>query len=255
MGLYQIVKGLFVPPPRGESMIKMAAQQPCKECPGKKQNCGAFGTYLSDKSEDTAKAMCHGGLYCNEMYVKCPVQDECRAVTEKARLPIAPTAAASRGPAADVVSAALRQAAEAVQAVTLPSFRVGNFGMPTETQMPRAQEPQPATAPRPTVVGQVLNAAAQQVKSAMPSTPELSAQVRANGQFPSAYVPLKDALPAMRSAFAAPHPSNGELSPTFLPNEGESTWSRLLKNILQGMLAALGWVLWNYARTIDLFGA
>lgn len=42
-------------------------------------------------------------------------------------------------------------------------------------------------------------------------------------------------------------------APTFLPTSGEGALERLVKNVLQAMVAALGWQIYNYLRSIDIF--
>jgi hypothetical protein len=60
---------------------------------------------------------------------------------------------------------------------------------------------------------------------------------------------------AMQTPYAAPmFLHNGGISPTFLPSEEESVFCRLFKNLAQGWIASTGWHIWDYSRTVDLFG-
>jgi len=42
-------------------------------------------------------------------------------------------------------------------------------------------------------------------------------------------------------------------APTFLPRAGESVWERLVKNLVQAVFAVVGFQIYNYMRSIDLF--
>lgn len=51
----------------------------------------------------------------------------------------------------------------------------------------------------------------------------------------------------------SPHTPPG-VAPTYLPDPDESVLERLLCNIGNGFVAALGWQLWSYAQQVDIFG-
>ena len=60
---------------------------------------------------------------------------------------------------------------------------------------------------------------------------------------------------SMQTPFAAPIPFHAVgVSPTFLPDEDEGIFSRLGKNIGQGMIPSTGWHIYDFARTVDMFG-
>ena len=60
---------------------------------------------------------------------------------------------------------------------------------------------------------------------------------------------------AMQTPFAAPVPFHtGGISPTFIPEGDEGIFSRLMKKVGQGMIASTGWHVFDYARTVDMFG-
>lgn len=70
------------------------------------------------------------------------------------------------------------------------------------------------------------------------------------------YVVPKDDVPlAMRTPYVAPTgiQPGGEMTPTFLPREGESLIGRFGKNAAQGALGSIGWQLYNLARSVDFF--
>lgn len=67
-------------------------------------------------------------------------------------------------------------------------------------------------------------------------------------------IPPKEYPETMRRPYVAPQPSSGEPTPTFLPETKEETFPRMIYNILQGMLGAIGWQIYSYLRSVDLFG-
>ena len=68
-------------------------------------------------------------------------------------------------------------------------------------------------------------------------------------------MPPKDFPEQMQTPYLAPRPvpSMG-VTPTFLPGEDESVWSRLGKNVTQGAIGSTGWHLFDFARSVDFFG-
>jgi hypothetical protein len=43
-------------------------------------------------------------------------------------------------------------------------------------------------------------------------------------------------------------------SPTYLPNDEQGVFVRLIMNIGNGIIGAIGWHLWAYAQQVDIFG-
>lgn len=46
----------------------------------------------------------------------------------------------------------------------------------------------------------------------------------------------------------------GAMSPTFRPREGDNVLARLMRNVGNGLVGAVGWHLWSYAQHVDIFG-
>lgn len=204
--------------------MEQTGDQQQSPIPGKMMNCGEYATYEPTESTNECAAMCHGGRYNSDTYRPCPVRTECRQETinrKYRRLPVVQ----ERGPLVTPPPKAAEP--PAVNPFLMPPFRIPNLGgMPT-------QNPQ-----------------AKQEPSINPTTRTPTYE----GQFPGATIPTENAPRGMRTPYAAAMPTNGEVSPTFLPGENENIIDRLLKNILQGILAVIGWHVWNFARTVDLFG-
>lgn len=207
--------------------------------PGKMMNCHDFGTYEPEGSRTPHAAMCHGGLYLGDSYNACPVKAECRNLTisRRHRLPVL---VEDRKPLVTPPPQSAKPE-ERRNPFLMPPFKMPGLGeMPT--QIPQAKTAQATPVQTPTVnkLVEELQAKINEVRSSM-------------GLFPGAVIPAVDAPHGMRTPYAAPTAVPAGVSPTYLPQEGESVWRRLLKNILQGLLAALGWHVFDYSRSIDLF--
>lgn len=74
---------------------------------------------------------------------------------------------------------------------------------------------------------------------------------RAKEATPQARMPPTPAYGA--TGTSPPNINWTEPSPSFHPRDGESTFERLFLNILQGVIAAIGWHIWRFCQTIDLF--
>jgi hypothetical protein len=115
---------------------------------------------------------------------------------------------------------------------SIPKLRMPDYGL-LPTQIPQSRAAEQAKA----VVGAAIDAAQQAT----------------DGQTPRVVHPAPTALPGMRTPFAVPTQTFGEVSPTFLPQETESIWDRLFKNIVQGVISAIGWHVYSLARMVDFF--
>jgi hypothetical protein len=189
------------------------------EVPGKLQNCGEFGTYEPAMSTKAYQVLCHGGHYQGEYYLPCPVRDQCRIATLRKKDQPSP-------------------AAQPAQQQTQQPWRGPGFKIPDLGRLPTQMPPNAAQA-------------AAQAKARVGAAVDAAAAA-AGPQWPGTVIPPKDAPPGMRT----PHIGTsftGDVSPTFLPEEGQSTFERLLLNILQGLIAAIGWHIWNFCRSVDLF--
>ena len=202
-------------------------QQKCREVPGKLQNCRQFGTFIDNafKSEE-ARAMCHGGMYMGDLYDECPVRSECYLATIGKRKG---SSLPQLNPRAPLPLVAPPPELPRIEIPKL-SFKLGDYGLPIETQLPQT----------PT----------RQIQEHAKTALEQAVRARMGATAPSA-----EALPGMQTPYVAHTHHQAEVAPpTFLPQAGESTWDRLLKNIIQGMIAAFGWAIWKFAKTVDLFG-
>jgi hypothetical protein len=211
-------------------MEQTGAQEP-SPVPGKMMNCGAYATYEPSDSSEECAAMCHGGRYNQDTYRPCPVRAECRQETinrKYRRLPVLQEQQTLITPPPKPTEP------PAVNPFLMPPFRMPSLGgMPTQNPQAKPQEPSISPTQRA----------------------QAEAAYRAReGQFPGATIPAENAPRGMRTPYAAVTSAYGEISPTFLPGENENIIDRLLKNILQGILAVIGWHLFNFARSVDLFG-
>jgi hypothetical protein len=220
-------------------MSQTGSQVLCEQT-GKMKNCGVWAAY--EEGFSGSAAMCNGGLYDGDSYEACPSRNDCfRATKEKEdsgrrHLPV-------------------------------------NMGRPLGAtqiigQTPAARPSQPGTRPR---------AAWEDAYERWRGTPPTSLPARTSGMAPAqpaggggslnypsspypAYVPTpiqppQQFPPSMQTPFAAPVPFHaGGITPTFLPVGDESIWTRLGKNIGQGMVGSFGWQIFDFARTVDMFG-
>lgn len=189
---------------------------------GKEQNCNTFGAYEPAAETTRTRNLCHGGWFEASWYEPCHVRAECYVETSNKRktLPVVNNTAAP----------AQRRPVEQEGFIKLPTFRGTNFGgLPT-------QHPQ-ATA-RDAIRAKV----AEVVESTLHS---------AEAYAPHVVSPGPSAPPGMRTPFVGNVESAA--SPTFIPSEGQSTIERLFFNVLQAIIAAIGYQIWSFARNIDIF--
>lgn len=204
-------------------------QQP-SPIPGKKKNCNEWAVFEAAGSSPTA-ALCNGGWYDGSFYHECPVRAECVVATRqkagKTHLPVTHQARPLIGaPRSFTVASTPNLGAQPpVQKSWADQFRARPPVPTTVPQVPmRAPEglPTPATVPAP---------------------------------LPYPVAPPKEWPAAMTTPYAGPvAPPSVGITPTFLPGEEEDVFSRLLKNIAQGAVGSTGWHIFDYARTVDLFG-
>jgi hypothetical protein len=220
---------------------------PEHNCPveGKKANCPAFGTYEPWSSDRDFARLCHGGEYQGKEFEACPVRGECRMEKEKQTQERIDAQLRVIQRNAERLKAEDNEKSEAEKARDLfrTAFRAREFTVPHLSELPTTNPMASATEDDD-----------EDEEDAVEVADDPSRRVGPQGQFPRAVVPGDGAPPGRRSSYAEPTPHTGELFPTFLPKELESPWKRLIKNIAQGILAAAGFALWNYCRTIDLFG-
>ncbi len=263
-------------------MIKQTGPRQESPVDGKEQNCDAFGEYEDerDAKSNTTAVLCHGGWFGIDWYEPCPVRAECymehqttlrneqRALNpDKPRLTVVQNVPAPRPeptpepgfryvlqpfkrPNYDKMPTTQSPApktpvAPAARTATVTYLRPP--GTPLTTPPPPSSRTPPSTPPTPTTVGQKVNELFETaVREAKASLPPIE-------RAPAAVMPEDGAGPGRRTPFYQ-EVLDSVLPPTFLPVEGQSTFDRLCKNVLQAMIAAVGHAIWSFARRIDLFG-
>lgn len=195
---------------------------------GRMKNCDSWAEYEAKGTSETA-AMCHGGWFEDERFRECPSKYDCKKATEKKNkrhLALVP----SMNPAKPYGGSKSGQGST-ILGSTEPMFAPYNFADLTTTVPTRKAET--ASTRKPTTL--------------YPS------QVPVD--FPQPIQPPEVFPEVMRTPFVAPRPVPTQgITPTFLPVDGESRGGRLGKNILQGMIGAGGWHIYDFARSVDLFG-
>lgn len=228
--------------PQGESPIE-----------GKLQNCATFGTFVPETDRDPSKAMCHGGVYEGDFYQACPVKVECKTHTLLANIRPKPKEEEKRKELtlADLINTRTLTKEEKQQRVNpfvLPPLQVPRLeDLPTQqgTTQP-VITPAPAAQPQHTVVpAAVANNITQRINNLNTMLESIWPVVM--------QAPPNPATHATSTPFASYVPPGPEISPTFMPHSEESTWSRLLRNVVQGVIAAIGWHLYNGSRSMDFF--
>lgn len=183
---------------------------------GRPTNCSEWGTWVPPISTKPERALCHGGKYDGHYYDPCPARNECREEAQR------------RAHRNDRRYLPMAPAGTRVLAQS-PNYRTAQTVRPSDRFLARPAESGLAVIRSPT---QSHSEAAKVI-----------------------YRPPPDYPPAAATPYAAPrHPYVGGVSPTFIPEEGESTWARLGKNAVQGMFSAVGWHVFDYANHVDLFG-
>lgn len=232
---------------------------------GRQQNCMSYGTYEPFGSDKPYAALCHGGFYEGANYSECPVRLECKNATDRKRIE------AGEREVLPQLREAMKDENNPLHSMFKPRvFRVPDFSdIPTTIPMRQVEEEPEEEEEDLEEDDELEEDEEEQEEEAEEEEPEEEdeAVARASAaptgrrmrgpkgkRFPRAVMPDGDAPRGMRSAFASRTPGYGEIAPTFLPSATESPWKRLFKNVAQGILAAIGFTLWNYCRTIDLFG-
>ena len=242
---------------------------------GKRQNCGSFGTFEPADSDATSATLCHGGDCLGRTYEPCAVMRECKLATIRKKLKRAedadPEAILNLLANADNDDEPEEEDDEDEEEEDMDEetekellgggFRRHRVNAPDwgnlETKIPMAErdasggevEAPQREAPRP------RHTYAEQAR-AMSEPPVVLVNEGCVGpsQFGRVVLPNPGSLRGLRTPFVAPSEHyGGEIVPTYLPDESENTWERMGKNMAQGMLAAAGWVLYNYCRNVDLF--
>jgi hypothetical protein len=220
--------------------------------PGKLKNCSSWAKYEAGYTGEAA--MCNGGHYDGDYYEPCPVQFHCRNETDekKRRLTVMNPAQPFGGNR--IIASTPNMPQQQTQHAGNMDFDYRRWREDYERRLAQA----PTTAPaRPAQIGGA--------QPARPASPAVAASA-APQQFqypstpypvyyPQAITPPTQFPQTMQTQYAAPIPFHaGGITPTFLPANGESVWSRLGKNVAQGMIGSTGWHIFDLARTVDFFG-
>lgn len=209
-------EGLVTNTSRLGSDMQQAEQVYCRET-GKMKNCNAWAEYEQPHTSETSK-MCHGGFYKQQGWLTAREYPACpsRAECKQATQVGVADDGRRRLPILNPGSASRPLS----PAFSVPEYRTS--GLPSTLPARAAQVAQRAVhdiadyfqAPRP-----------------IQPPPEYPASMQ------TPYVPATE----------------GWGAPTFLPRVGESVWERLVKNLVQAVFAVVGFQIYNYMRSIDLF--
>lgn len=206
---------------------------------GRMKNCSSWGEYETPGSTTTAN-MCNGGWYKGEYYNECESKADCLAVTVRS----------NNGRTAD-----------------------GKRYLPTMSNGYTNNEKPFGARPGSQIVGGTPNLA-DQIRGwgtwtpSMPTTIPKAAADSAMKPQVSMPTPMQVPVPlpypvqppsewpsAMQTPYAGPTSAlAGGITPTFLPQEGDSIMGRLARNIVQGWIGSAGWHTFDYARSVDMFG-
>lgn len=211
---------------------KRGKQDPCPEVRGKMMNCNSFGTYEPPLSGSKYKTLCHGGIFENERYDPCPVKVECFNKTQRSGQSY--YSGTSAGSSAQPAREPERRSLPVVQGnkddrgpIPLSAYGLQPLRRPDYRNMPTRFTQEPTQNGRPTEAYSTKDYVVPAV------------------------VPPKSAPESLQK----PHLNYfGEMAPTFIPETGEDVWVRLMWNVVQSVIAAVGWQIYAFARTINLFG-
>lgn len=205
---------------------------------GRKKNCTSWAEYETPQSTTTAN-MCNGGWFSGDYYNECEAKADC----------LADTLRKNGGKTAD-----------------------GKRYLPT-VQGSYTNNEKPFGRPGSQIVGGTTNLADQlrgwgSWTPSMPSTipkasvdpltkPSVSMPTPMQVPIPLPYPvqPPAEWPKAMQTPYAGPTSAMaGGITPTFLPQQGDSIAGRLMRNIIQGWIGSAGWHTFDYARSVDMFG-
>lgn len=184
--------------------------------------------------------MCNGGIFDGDTYDPCPSREPCRQATlNKVHLNVVRSPSHNR-----------TQIVGSTKPVSAPSdgWRTTRQAIENGARLMNAA-PTTLAAARPAQgTGMMMSGQPQPGQANYPGVPYpmyVPTPVQPPQQFPQ----------AMQTPFAAPIPFHaGGISPTFLPDHDEGIFSRLGKNVGQGMIASVGWHVFDFARNVDMFG-
>ena len=202
------------------------------------KNCGTFAEYGGGNSGEAA--MCNGGIYDGDTYDPCPSRGPCQQATLQLRPKQA--AAPDRNYGTQIVGRTPGATPAPENGWRDASRNAQESWWRASTTLPAAR---PAAGQAPPRNNQPAPTGANLAYPSVPYPAYVPTPIQPPQQFPQ----------AMQTPFAAPIPFHaGGVSPTFLPDEDEGIFSRLGKNIGQGMIASTGWHVYDFARTVDMFG-
>ncbi len=198
---------------------------------GKMKNCNEWALYESPGASLEAN-LCHGGWVEGDYYEECPARYDCKRATQK------------------------KQAEAESRSRSLPVLNPAKpFGQRTSTRILGGTKPFEPYEPTKWS-SYATTATSRPTKKASSSEPQGHQEMPpVHPMFPAPVIPPESYPKAMQSPFAAPAPFHaGGITPTFLPNEKHGVFSRLAMNIAQGWVGSTGWHVFDFARSVDMFG-
>lgn len=226
--------------------IQTGPQEICHEVGGgKKKNCGNWAEWESG-NVGTA-VMCNGGWTDGLYFETCPVRAECKSATDrKKHLPIFQQNQRPNGGTAVLASSLgspMRLSPDRPVAQQTDYDR--NFQRNHEAYLASLQ----ATRGQAQATGGMIRRPAGAPQLAQ--TQQYQGTIPQGSPFP--VQPPQTFPHHMQTPYAAPQPTMGSQTPTWLPQQDENPFGRLGKNIAQGMAGSLGWHVFDYFRNVDVF--
>ena len=107
------------------------------------------------------------------------------------------------------------------------------------------------------VIGTTANAripSYQQVPFSLPTKKAGGVGQEVANEHPRPVVPPEDYPKSMQTPFVhSGYQQMGGMTPTFLPDDEEGVFTRLVKNMGQGAIGSSGWHIFDLARSVDFF--
>lgn len=186
-------------------------------------NCDSWAEYETRGSSPSSN-LCHGGYYDGDYFEACPARSECKQATKQ-------------------------RAATSGRKRTMPVLNAAK----------------PVGSPRSGIRELATTSNLEKMETHFGKTPEWKTRTSLPGKKTTTtahtpaqvpVIPPKEYPVALRTPHMSPHPMapTGGVTPTFLPDDKPDRFSRLGKNIAQGMIGVTGWHVHEYLRHVDMFG-
>lgn len=207
---------------------------------GKQKNCRSWAEFEEPRKSvpnvpNTAN-LCNGGWFKGDYYEECAAKFECaqetRAKAEGRRyLPLHQPQTHQERPFGSQLLA------------TTPNLS-------DMLKQDRWQPSLPASMPK-SYVQQTQNGQQQRANPGQVPTP-----FQVPHPLPYPVQPPSDWPKAMQTPYAGPVPvmGGGGITPTFLPVQDEDPFARLIRNVANGLVGSTGWHIFDFSRSVDLFG-